>query len=403
MDDRGPDLRPGVEVRPARAADARALHVLEQRCFSTDRLSLRQTRYHLRNPRALVMVAIQGETLVGGAFVFLRAGSGRARLYSLMIAPEARGSGLGRRLHEAIEARLVAMGKDELRLEVRTDNPAAIRLYEGLGYRRFASRSGYYQDGGDAWRYRKALPAFVSPLDPAALQAATGRPVEVLPTCDSTNRLAREYAASRLAQGPLTGPLPVFVAEQQSAGRGRLGRSWQAEPGANLLFSVLVAPDLPLPLAPRAVLCLAAALAAELGVWLKWPNDLVDEQDHKLCGILAEHEAGPHAGRIGCLVVGIGLNVNQLRFPDLPNASSLRRRAGHPLDRQELLIRILRALDRADLSSPQALDAWRQRSRTLGRRVSVAGREGLATGIREDGALLVDDVPVLTGDVELMS
>lgn len=401
--DSGPAQGPAVEVRLARAADARALFELEHRCFSSDRLSLRQYRHHIRNPRARVLVTEQAGTLRAGAVLFLRRGSSRARLYSIMVDPDARGQGLARRLLASLEVLALAQGASELRLEVRQDNPAAIRLYEELGYGRIGQRAGYYQDGGDAWRFAKALPPGHTPLDARALQQATGRPVQVFDACDSTNRVARELAADLLGAGAGAGPLPVIVAEQQSAGRGRLGRIWSAEPGANLLFSALFAPDLPLDQAPRAVLCLAAAMAEELGLWLKWPNDLVDEQDRKLCGILAEHEAGPQPGRVGCLVLGVGLNVNQLVFHNLPNASSLRLRSGQPLDRQTLLIRLLHALDRADLVGPQALDIWRRRSRTLGRQVRVAGREGLATGLREDGALLVDGVPVLAGDVELLA
>lgn len=240
-------------------------------------------------------------------------------------------------------------------------------------------------------------------LDGAALTAATGRPVQVLATCDSTNRLARQVAADLLSRGPLPTALPVIVAEAQTEGRGRLGRSWQAEPGANLLFSVLLAPDLPLQRAGRAVLCWAAALAERTGAWLKWPNDLVDVGDRKLAGLLAEHEAGADPTRVGCLVLGVGLNVNQRDFPGLPGATSLARLRGAALDRQALLIDLLRAIDAVDPTSAGALDAWRRRSRTLGRRVRVAGREGLATGLRDDGALLVDGQPVLAGDVELVS
>jgi len=242
-----------------------------------------------------------------------------------------------------------------------------------------------------------------TPLNADALQLATGRPVRILDRCDSTNRLGREEARALLAAGPLPAALPVFVAEHQTAGRGRLGRRWEAEPGANLLFSVLLAPQLPLSRAPRAVLCWAAALARTLDLWLKWPNDLVDAQDRKVAGLLTEHEAGPRADRVGCLVLGIGLNVNQVDFAGLPQATSLSRIRGGEQDRQALLLACLRALDGARPEAPEALDGWRSRSRTLGRRVRVAGRQGLATGLREDGALLVDGEAVLAGDVELLS
>lgn len=240
-------------------------------------------------------------------------------------------------------------------------------------------------------------------LDAAALSRASARRVTVLPTCDSTNRLGREAAAALLRSGPLPAALPVFVAEEQTAGRGRLGRVWQAEPGANLTFTALFAPMLPLARAPAYVLALAAAMAEALDLRLKWPNDLVDEDDRKLGGLLAEHEAGPDPESLGCLVLGVGLNVNQVHFPGLPQAQSLHRLRGAPQDRAALLVALLRAMDRVDPRDPRLLDPWRRRSRTLGRWVRVGGREGRATGLREDGALLLDGAPVLSGDVELIA
>lgn len=239
-------------------------------------------------------------------------------------------------------------------------------------------------------------------LDADLLTARTGRPVTVLERCDSTNRLGRQAALQWMSAARWGAPLPVFVAEHQTAGRGRLDRRWTSQPGQNLLFSVLLAPELPLDRAARAVLCWAAAMADVLDVHLKWPNDLVDSADRKLGGILAEHEPGGRPDRVGVLVLGVGINVHQRDFPGLPQATSLAHLHDPPPDRQDLLVKLIRAIDAVDPAREEALELWRRRSRTLGRRVRVAGRQGLATGLREDGALLVDGEAVLAGDVALL-
>jgi ribosomal protein S18 acetylase RimI-like enzyme len=144
-------------IGPAQPGDAAALAALEQRCFSGDRLSLRQYRRHLRSRSAIVLAARRGPLLIGSAVVFLRAGSPVARLYSIAVDPAARGSGLGAALLRAAECAAGARGAAGLRLEVRQDNPAAIALYESRGYARIGVRKAYYEDGADAWRYARAL------------------------------------------------------------------------------------------------------------------------------------------------------------------------------------------------------------------------------------------------------
>ena len=228
-------------------------------------------------------------------------------------------------------------------------------------------------------------------MELSSLRVIHGRPVLYLEQTDSTNRVARELARE--------GGLGVVVADHQTAGRGRLGRSWASESGQNLLFSAILRPKLPATAAPRAVMIWAAAMAEALGVWVKWPNDLVDGSDLKLGGLLAELETQGDA--VASVVLGVGLNVNQLEFPDLPAATSLARLRGAPQDRVEVLRTLIGAIDRADLSA-EGLELWRSRSRTLGRRVQVGDVLGLATGIRADGALLIDGRPILAGDVSLL-
>lgn len=146
-----------VRIRPARDADLAALIALENRVFTSDRLSARQMRHHLANPRAGMLVATLRGDIVGVAVVFFHASHRIARLYSIAVAPEARGTGIGEAMLAAAERHARTRGASAMRLEVRTDNAAAQALYERRGYRRFGVRPGYYEDGRDALRYEKAF------------------------------------------------------------------------------------------------------------------------------------------------------------------------------------------------------------------------------------------------------
>lgn len=215
---------------------------------------------------------------------------------------------------------------------------------------------------------------------------------------DSTQRVARAEAEAGAPHGT------VVWAEAQTAGRGRLGRVWEAAPGENLLFTMILRPAVPPRDAPLLTLGAAAGMARTLGAWVKWPNDLVDAEGRKLGGLLAELETQGHGeeARVRYVLLGVGLNVNQAAFPaELPNATSLALRDGAPLDRAEVLERVVdAALGWA--TNPARLELWRERAHTLGRRVRVGGLEGLATALRDDGALIVGGVAVTTGEVELV-
>ena len=141
-----------VRLRTARPADLPALLALEAR-FPGDRLSARQFRHHLANPRARLRVAVAGENVLGYHLVLLRRGSSLARLYSIAVDEAARGQGLGRRLLADAEAQARAAGCRGLRLEVRQDNAAANALYQAAGYRPLAELQAYYDDGAPGWRY----------------------------------------------------------------------------------------------------------------------------------------------------------------------------------------------------------------------------------------------------------
>jgi len=183
------------------------------------------------------------------------------------------------------------------------------------------------------------------------------------------------------------------VADQQTAGRGRLGRTWESPPGSSLLVTVLLrrAGD-----PGRAVMAAGVALAAAVdevaGVeaGLKWPNDLVVE-DRKLAGLLAEADGD-------ALVVGAGCNVNWESFPDelAGTATACNLEAGRTVDRDALLDtfldRFAAALDRGDA----VVDDYRARLATVGRTVRVQHVRdddlvGTAVGVTDDGALIVRD------------
>ena len=188
------------------------------------------------------------------------------------------------------------------------------------------------------------------PLDAAALRRSlrTGQPgswwaaADVVATSGSTN--ADLVAAARSG----TAPVAVLVAEHQTAGRGRLGRSWQAPARSSLTLSVLVRPDLParrwtwLPLLAGVAVAEAVERTTGVEARLKWPNDVV-VADRKLAGVLLERvetPAGPAA------VVGVGLNVS-LRPDELPvpTATSLLLEGATTVDRQPLLLAVLRTFE----------------------------------------------------------
>ncbi|MGY6500941.1 MAG: biotin--[acetyl-CoA-carboxylase] ligase [Acidimicrobiales bacterium] len=216
----------------------------------------------------------------------------------------------------------------------------------------------------------------------------------------------------------------VLVADHQTAGRGRLGRTWEAPPGASLLFSVLLRPDLPVDRLHLVSLAMAVAASdacdavAGIRPQLKWPNDLLivapDDTARKVAGILAESSV--RQGTVAALVVGTGLNVNwPTELPDdlADIATSLNHHAGHDVDREQLLAAVLLGLDAVlgELAAPGGVDAlllrYRHLCSTLGRRVRVEMGSGSLVGdavdLTPDGHLLVElageMVPVSAGDV----
>ncbi|MEO6798315.1 MAG: GNAT family N-acetyltransferase [Rhodanobacter sp.] len=147
-----------VRVRRADMSDLDDLVALEQRTFDGDRMSRDQYRRHLDSDSAQILLASAGQrAFFGSVVLFFRKRSSVARVYSLATQPEARGQGIGAALLEAAVAASRRRGCRVLRLEVRTDNAAAIALYERTGYQRIGEYRHFYEDGADAWRYEKPL------------------------------------------------------------------------------------------------------------------------------------------------------------------------------------------------------------------------------------------------------
>lgn len=231
---------------------------------------------------------------------------------------------------------------------------------------------------------------------------------------DSTNRLAIELARGGAVEGT------AVVAERQTAGRGRLGRTWESPPGTNLYLSVVLRPALSPLEVPRLTLAAAVAVVDAIGsttglrAGIKWPNDVLLE-GRKACGILTELEA--EAERVRFVVVGIGVNLNALE-EDFPTelrakATSLAIVLGRPVDRAAFAGTLLGALD--DVYGEMlrgGFAALRPRYEAhhalVGRRVTIEGGpacDGYVRGVDDEGALLVetDAGPrrILSGEVTL--
>ena len=210
-------------------------------------------------------------------------------------------------------------------------------------------------------------------------------------------------------------PAAIVVGDEQTAGRGRQGRTWSAPAGTSLLASWVYTP---LPSDPALFALLAGVAVARAleslgvaGARLKWAND-VQLSGKKLAGTLADAIT---AGVGGAVVLGIGVNVHQTAadLGELAQRATSCAIEGHAVDRLALLARITTQLDRLAGSVEErreALEDWRSRSTVLGREVEVRGAagsiRGLAREIAEDGALVLrtasGDQRILAGEVSLV-
>lgn len=225
----------------------------------------------------------------------------------------------------------------------------------------------------------------------------TDPPSRAIPTVirlravDSTQRVAFELAESGAPDRT------VVVADTQTAGRGRRGRTWHDGPGDSLLTSIVVRPrssvrDLPkLSLATAVAVAEAIGEMTDLAVRLKWPNDVL-MNGRKLAGILLESRiiAEP------IVVVGIGINLRQRTFPAAlaATATSVHLEGGTAIDREALLEALLAAFDawreRLEAHGFAPVRArWLELAETIGRSVTVGDRAGVAVDLDREGALVL--------------
>lgn len=148
-----------VSIRAGRLRDLAELLAIEQAVFTVDHLSRRSFREFLRSPRAALLVAGDRAEVLGYALVLFRQASAVARLYSIGVAKRAARRGIGIALLAAAEQAARRRRCSLMRLEVQTGNARAIARYGKSGYRRIGHVPGYYNDGGDAYRYEKRLAA----------------------------------------------------------------------------------------------------------------------------------------------------------------------------------------------------------------------------------------------------
>ncbi|QKY19788.1 biotin--[acetyl-CoA-carboxylase] ligase [Halolamina sp. CBA1230] len=237
----------------------------------------------------------------------------------------------------------------------------------------------------------------VSEFGGAAIAYGLDAPFEIEyhDSIGSTNERVRELADEGRED-------VAVVANEQTAGRGRLDRGWTG-PSGGVYCSLLLRPDVPLAHSPVYTLAAAVAVARaarEAGVdaRIKWPNDVLvldDESERggqKLCGILTEMEG--EADRVKWLIVGIGINAN-VEPEDLPEgATSLLAERGEPVDRRIFTQRLLETFDELRSDPDSILDAWREHAATLGQRVRVETPGGEVVGKTVDvefpGALIVE-------------
>ena len=228
-----------------------------------------------------------------------------------------------------------------------------------------------------------------------------GKKLHYFAEIDSTNAYARRLAEQGATEGE------VIIAEAQTRGRGRLGRSWVSPPFVNLYFSVILRPQLPPAHAPQLTLMAAVALADTIASFIvtpptiKWPNDIL-VGGKKLAGILTESYCD--SARIEFVILGIGVNLN---YPVALMPEAIRERAmsvltltKNKVEREAFLQRLIQDLDRCygeleEVGFDSLAPRWEAFFGLRDKRVRVEMIDkiitGTAKGIDRDGALIVED------------
>jgi BirA family biotin operon repressor/biotin-[acetyl-CoA-carboxylase] ligase len=260
------------------------------------------------------------------------------------------------------------------------------------------------------------VPLAIDDLRRACAAGRFGSTIHYLESTDSTNTVAQRLARQGAAEGT------VVIAETQTKGRGRLGRTWLSPPYRNLYLSIVLRPPVTIPEAPRLGLVVGLATAETVAQWvprvaLKWPNDVLID-GRKVAGILMEMDA--EDDRVRYVIAGIGVNLN-MTPDDVPadlydKAIGLRTAVGAPIDRVAFAARLLTRLEeRYDQCIHHGFATlrplWDRLSCLQGRQVEIddGGRRyrGAVRGIADDGTLCLLDsegqeIRVVAGEVTVV-
>ncbi len=253
----------------------------------------------------------------------------------------------------------------------------------------------------------------ISRLNKGLRTRSFGRKVYAFGSIDSTNNCARTMANAWAPEGTLV------VAEFQTAGKGRLGRSWDSNAEENLTFSVVLRPGISpealnlLPLVAGVAVAEAIREVTGQEAVCKWPNDILINEK-KVCGILLE--GALRDTELDFVVAGIGINVNQTDFPPelSGTATSLRLICGREFSREDLLRAVLHQFERLYRAGREEQFAsiprlWAEHSRMIGKSLEVRSNEstlaGIAVRIAPDGGLVIasgtEERTVYAGDVTI--
>ncbi|CAM3886560.1 biotin--[acetyl-CoA-carboxylase] ligase [Mesobacillus zeae] len=228
-----------------------------------------------------------------------------------------------------------------------------------------------------------------------------GRQIHYEESVESTQKIAHRLAADGAPEGT------IIVADEQTMGRGRLGRRWHSPKFSGIWLSVILRPDLPPPKAPQLTLIAAVAVVQAiedvtgLVPQIKWPNDILIGQK-KVTGILTELQA--ESDRINAIIIGIGMNVNQKAadFPEeiIETATSLAIEAGHDVSRAALIQSMLYRLEKLyktylDKGFYPIKLLWESYAISIGKKITArtlsGDFSGTALGITEDGVLMIEE------------
>lgn len=259
----------------------------------------------------------------------------------------------------------------------------------------------------------------LSELEPYLSTSFIGRSIIYLDSTSSTNTYAKQTAEKPFKEGT------VIIAEEQTAGKGRLGRQWVSPNGKGIWMSILLKPDVLPADAPK--LTIAAAYAVVKALWsccrleagIKWPNDIV-AGGRKLCGILTEMSA--EGDEIKSVVIGIGINANLDKEDFGPEvsgmATSIKLETGGAVSRKALIAEVLNEFEKVyeafseEGSIKSFLPEYKAKSAVLGKEIRVIGKReeitGLAVDISEEGHLVVrlgDGIlkEIMSGEVSVRS